>query len=325
MKKVIIKSKNTAIRLIDLIMSPFTYLAAKYFAFVRQKGFVRMPLSRSIFRKVGVVPVTNHYYEPLPNVLELRALDDKQFNPAINMNLDNIFEFLTALDYKEEIQNINFDALLNDGRPERFQFFLPQEAELYYLLIRNLKPRTVLEIGSGFSSKVAHLAIQKNNQERPDLAGKLVCIEPYENQWLEAMGVEVIRQKVEDCDLSLFANLNENDILFIDSSHQIKPEGDVLHEYLRVLPVLKSGVHIQVHDIFYPRNYPAKWIVDSHSFWNEQYLLESFLMFNSQFEIIVPQNHLMRDFPELMQKKFTTSNLFSEFNNSACSFWFKRK
>ncbi len=289
------------------------------------KGVARMPVSRYVFRKVGVVPVTNHYYEPLPNVLELKSLDEAKPNPHISMNIPNILNFINDFKYKDEIAQIDFESLLNDGRPERFQFFLPQEAELYYLMIRNLKPNTVLEVGSGFSSKVAHLAIQKNKDEQSDYTGKLICIEPFENQWLEKMGIEVIREKIEDCNPDLFSSLKANDILFIDSSHQIRPEGDVLHEYHRVIPALNSGVFVQIHDIFYPRNYPAKWLVDAHSFWNEQYLLESFLMFNEKYEIMVPQNHLMRDYTNDMKNQLATPNLFEEFNQFACSFWFKRK
>ncbi|MBS4001359.1 MAG: class I SAM-dependent methyltransferase [Desulfobulbaceae bacterium] len=311
--------------MIDLIMSPFTYIAAKYLGFVRMKGFERMPVSRFIFRKVGVVPVTNHYYEPLPNVLELKSLDIPELNPSITMNMHSILDYIRDLKYKDEISQIDFESLLNDARPERFQFFLPQEAELYYLMIRNLKPQTVLEVGSGFSSKVAHIAIQKNKEEQSNYSGKLICIEPYENEWLEKMGIEVIREKIENCNPTLFYELNANDILFIDSSHQIKPEGDVLYEYHRVIPALNSGVYVQIHDIFYPRNYPQKWLVDAHSFWNEQYLLESFLMFNEKYEILLPQNHLMRDYSQDMLKLLTTPNLYSEFNQSACSFWFKRK
>jgi hypothetical protein len=139
------------------------------------------------------------------------------------------------------------------------------------------------------------------------------------------MGIEVIREKIENCNPSLFSELSANDILFIDSSHQIKPEGDVLYEYHRVIPALNSGVYVQIHDIFYPRDYPAKWLVDAHSFWNEQYLLESFLMFNEKYEIMIPQNHLMQDYSQDMLNLLTTPNLFGEFNQSACSFWFKRK
>jgi predicted O-methyltransferase YrrM len=306
-------------------MSPFAFVAAKYFYFIRTKGVARMPMSRSIFRKVGMFPVINHYYEPLPNVLELKSLDEAKPNSHISMNIPDILNFISDLKYKDEITQIDFESLLNDGRPERFQFFLPQEAELYYLLIRNLKPKTVLEVGSGFSSKVAHLAIQKNKNEQSDYSGKLICIEPFENQWLEKMGIEVIREKIEDCKPDLFSSLKANDILFIDSSHQIRPEGDVLHEYHRVIPALNSGVFVQIHDIFYPRNYPAKWLVDAHSFWNEQYLLESFLMFNDKYEIMVPQNHLMRDYAKDMTNLLTTPNLYEEFNQSACSFWFQRK
>ena len=109
-----------------------------------------------------------------------------------------------------------------------------------------------------------------------------VCIEPYEIEWLEKLNVKVIRELVENTDTTVFSTLDKNDILFIDSSHIIRPQGDVLFEYLEILPVLKSGVFVHIHDIFTPEDYPDDW-VNNASFWNEQYLLEAFLSFNNEF------------------------------------------
>jgi hypothetical protein len=93
-------------------------------------------------------------------------------------------------------------------------------------------------------------------------------------------------------DKSLFQKLGPNDILFIDSSHIIRPQGDVLFEYLELLPTLKSGVLIHVHDIFTPKDYLDEWVLDNHLLWNEQYLLEAFLTFNTQFKIIGALNYM---------------------------------
>lgn len=110
--------------------------------------------------------------------------------------------------------------------------------------------------------------------------------------WLEKVGISVIRKKVEEVELSYFAQLQENDILFIDSSHIIRPQGDVLFEYLELLPSLNKGVIVHIHDIFSPKNHPKQWIQEEVKFWNEQYLLEAFLSHNKDWKIIGALNYL---------------------------------
>ena len=99
-------------------------------------------------------------------------------------------------------------------------------------------------------------AIQKNRSEDAQYDCKHVCIEPYEQPWLEETGVIVRRELIEEVDIAFFSELKENDVLFIDSSHIIRPQGDVLFEYLELLPQLNKGVIVHVHDIFSPKNYP---------------------------------------------------------------------
>ena len=93
---------------------------------------------------------------------------------------------------------------------------------------------------------------------------------------LEKIGVTVIRQKVEGLGKAVFAELEKGDILFIDSSHIIRPQGDVLFEYLESLPSLNRGVIVHIHDIFSPKDYLKEWVTNEVRFWNEQYLLEAF-------------------------------------------------
>lgn len=147
------------------------------------------------------------------------------------------------------------------------------DAEYWYQLIRLKKPKKIFEVGSGNSTLMAINAIRKNREENADYKCEYVCIEPYEMPWLEKTEVTVIRKKVENVDISFFSELGEGDILFIDSSHIIRPDGDVLFEYLQLLPTLKKGVIVHVHDIFSPRNYLDEWLRDDVRFWNEQYLL----------------------------------------------------
>lgn len=121
--------------------------------------------------------------------------------------------------------------------------------------------------------------------------------------WLEECGIEVIRERVESIDKSIFRDLKENDLLFIDSSHVIRPQGDVVTEYLEILPMLSSGVIVHIHDIFTPRDYPEEWVLDEVRLWNEQYLLEAFLTFNSRFEILFANNYMWHEHcPEMGRK-----------------------
>ena len=120
----------------------------------------------------------------------------------------------------------------------------------------------------------------------------MTCIEPYENKWLEKLGVNIIRKKIEDIDLDWNNELNAGDILFIDSSHIIRPQGDVLKIYFEIIPMLKRGVIIHIHDIFTPKNYLKAWVVDQVRFWNEQYLVESLLMNNNKLKVLLASNYL---------------------------------
>ena len=169
----------------------------------------------------------------------------------------------------------------------------PGDAEALYCMIRHFKPRTIVEVGCGQSTVVAHFAIEDLKAADSRYSCRQICYEPFENPWLEDLGVEVKRELIEKSDLTLFRSLSAGDIVFIDSSHALRPMGDVEFEFLHILPNLPKGVIVQVHDIFSPRDYPAQWLNVERRFWNEQYLLEAFLSFNHEFEIIGALNHLM--------------------------------
>ena len=149
------------------------------------------------------------------------------------------------------------------------------DADFLYQMIRYIKPHKILEIGSGDSTKIARLALNKNKDETSKVY-EHICIEPYGAPWLEKLeGTKIIRELVENCKFDWANELEAGDLLFIDSSHMIRPQGDVLKEYLEIIPVLKPGVFVHIHDIFTPRDYKKSWIVDEVKFWNEQYLLEA--------------------------------------------------
>ena len=114
--------------------------------------------------------------------------------------------------------------------------------------------------------------------------------------------MELIRERLEQMDLELFDELEAGDILFIDSSHVIRPQGDVLREYLEILPRLAKGVWVHVHDICTPRDYPTSWITDEIKLWNEQYLLEAFLSHNQDFRVAWMMGHMFQTHREAVLK-----------------------
>jgi hypothetical protein len=154
---------------------------------------------------------------------------------------------------------------------------------LHYFLQKN-KPKKIIEIGSGHSTLLIY-----NTKLMYNLDLKIVCIEPYPNSTLEnlhKMGeITLIKSTLENiADLSIFSSLSENDILFIDSSHVVKLDSDVIFYFTKIFPLLNKNVLIHIHDIFFPYDYPITWL-KSGIFWNEQYFLYVFLQYNTKFKI----------------------------------------
>ena len=135
---------------------------------------------------------------------------------------------------------------------------------------------------------------------------------------------------MEDIDLEFFSQLHSGDVLFIDSSHTVKIGGDVNYLFLEVLPRLEPGVIVHIHDIFLPFEYRRDWVLDEFRFWTEQYLLQAFLTFNSEFEVLMANSYMAHGylddlkaaFPSLEKVKATVPN---SVRFGGGSFWMRRK
>jgi hypothetical protein len=121
--------------------------------------------------------------------------------------------------------------------------------------------------------------------------------------------------------LDIFRSLKKNDILFLDSSHTVGSGTDTVHEILNILPELAPGVIVHIHDIFLPSDLPSDWIVDHHRVWAEQYLLQAFLMFNKEFEVLGSNVYMMLNFKSVFAERMP-EQFQSRFG---ASFWFRRK
>ncbi|VAX10882.1 conserved hypothetical protein [hydrothermal vent metagenome] len=287
----------------DILLVPFVYPAAWLLKIIRRAGVQRLPLCKKALLNVGVFPIRNHYYEPQFDFRKINhSFSEKRNLPGINWNIAEQLEILGRFSHADELADI--PAHKTDDL--RFHFnniaFESGDAEYWYQIIRLVKPKRIFEIGSGNSTLMAIKAIHKNIDENPSYKCKHVCIEPYAAPWLEKIGITVVRNKVEDIELSFFSELEEDDILFIDSSHIIRPEGDVVFECLQLLPSLNKGVVVHIHDIFSPSNYPDQWLKNDIKFWNEQYLLEAFLSHNDSWKVIGSLNYLHHNYYEALKK-----------------------
>ena len=258
-----------------------------------------------------------HYYEPLP---DFRSITKERINrrreyPALSFNWREQLSLLEVLaTYRAELEDIAKSFEFENA------FFGGFDAAVYYALIRELKPRRIVEIGGGYSTRIAAKAVEQNRKDKADAT--LKCIEPYPEPRLDdALNeVELIQKEVQAIGLEFFSELQSNDILFIDSSHTVKFGSDVCYLFLEVLPALRAGVWIHVHDIFFPNDYPAEWLMEKRLALNEQYLLEAFLAFNRDFDIRLSNHWLCSDHIEDVRQLWP--NVAGRAgNNKASSLW----
>jgi len=241
-------------------------------------------------QKLGINLTPNHFYWPVPDVEELAQCEwpiyaappacDFRLRDQIQRARDFSKHYLPELDWSSQPSDDSYHY--NNG------YFESCDAEVAYCMVREWKPRRIIEIGSGFSTRAMAQALRVN-QEQDGISGELITVDPFPER-LPTNGlrskITVVPERVQRLDLNLFESLGADDVLFIDSSHVVSTGSDVVREYLQILPRLKPGVLVHVHDIFLPSDYPRNAVLENLWFWSEQYLLQAFLSFNTQFEVL---------------------------------------
>ncbi|HET7442784.1 MAG TPA: class I SAM-dependent methyltransferase [Terriglobales bacterium] len=261
-----------------------------------------------IFRALqrsGITLIPNHYYWPVPDIAELerREWPPSSVPVGFELNLQKQVEFLQQIvpDYAEETPG----ALESSGYHYNNGFFETVDAEIAYSVIRSHRPTRIVEVGGGFSTRILAAALEMN-REQYGVEAELVTIDPFPERIPENLRarVELIRKPSQEIDLSVFLSLRAGDILCLDSSHVVSVGSDVVREYLEILPRLDSGVLIHAHDIFLPSDYPRDAVLKNLSFWSEQYLLQAFLTFNPQFEVLWAASAMQMFYPEILEQRF---------------------
>ncbi len=191
-------------------------------------------------------------------------------------------------------------------------YFTSPDTEVLYTIVREYKPKKIVEIGSGNSSLIIRQAINDSS-----INTTLVSIDPEPRRDIMNISDKCIESEVELLDEEqIINNLSAGDILFIDSSHEIKLRNDVLFIYLNLIPKLPKGVLLHIHDIFLPYEYPEDWVNWN---WSEQYLVQSILLYGNNFDVIWPGYYLQKNLPDFGDYFLNIGN------NVAQSLWLIKK
>lgn len=274
-----------------------------------------------LFEQSGVHVTRSSFLSPIP---EVRALDDRIWQRPSD---------LAGIDLNEEVQKRHLSEFFPVFReeyaafrhvasddPDEFYFnndyFSGTDALVLYCMVRHYRPGRIIEVGSGFSTKISAAAIRENG------CGVMECVEPFPTNDIRGIfpAVEKVHiSKVEDLGLDPFLTLKDGDILFIDSSHVSKIGGDVNFLYLEVLPRIAPGVIVHIHDVYLPFEYKEEFVKEFHLFWTEQYLFQAFLQFNSEFEILYADSYMAFRHSDEVKRVFPNSPWIG-----GGSFWIRR-
>jgi SAM-dependent methyltransferase/predicted O-methyltransferase YrrM len=188
-------------------------------------------------------------------------------------------------------------------------------------LVRHAGPKRMIEVGCGYSTLVS----ARVNREHLNGAMRLTCIEPDPREFLQAgvPGVSDLRiEKIQETPLEVFDELGENDVLFIDTSHTVKTGGDVTWIFGEIIPRLRIGVYVHVHDVFLPGEYPEDWVLEGWG-WNEVYLVRAFLSFNDAFDVVWGAQYMLNRHPGEVLAAFPGQAEYLD--RGGGSLWLRRK
>lgn len=254
-----------------------------------QYGF-RRPLHIKIGEKLA------QFYENYKNLIRIFA---------------DLEEFFSAIpdQYQQELSA--------DLRPYWLNgFFPPSDAMALCGVLYKYRPRVYLEIGSGNSTKFARKFISDFK-----LGTEIISIDPEPRSKIDKLCDQVIRMPLEMVQYHYFEDLQEDDILFIDSSHRCLQNSDVTCIFLDILPRLRPGVMVHFHDVWWPEDYNDAW---AGRLYNEQYLLGILLLFGKGYEILYSSNYVTLD-PELSKEYEGVSRFLSNVGRAkrGGSIWMK--
>jgi hypothetical protein len=286
---------------------------------------------------------SSDFYSPLPSMASLEKNMDRWCGPSqmvgIDYDVGEMKKLLIRLQNKYSDEYTRINEYKKHELSRYGPGFTRLDAKLLYFMIRDIQPANYIEVGSGLSTKYCAMAAEENAAMGKSL--NICCIEPYPYEMLyQIPRIEIIAKEVQSVDLSVFEKLGAGDILFIDSTHIVKIDGDVPFLFLEVVPRLKKGVVIHVHDIPFPYNVPFpqgyylfdRKLPDWPWFFTEAMLLQAFLSYNESYKIIASIPLLRYHDDDFLRSNITdyisladyTSENINQHGFPPCSIWLEK-
>jgi len=274
--------------------------------------------------KMWVTP--GHYYSPFASLSEVKQHEDRIFR-TIQKEIPGIDLFeAEQLDLLSQFGTYYAELPFGDYKQENLRYFFENPSYSYsdaiflYCMMRHIRPRKIVEVGSGYSSCV----ILDTNELFFDNEISCTFIDPYPQLLLSLIKnsdkdrIEILQKRLQDIEVEKFCMLSAGDMVIIDSTHVSKVDSDVNYIFSKLLPHLNRGIYIHFHDIFYPFEYPKEWIYEGKAF-NEDYMLRAFLQYNKAFKVVL-FNHFM----ELFHRDKFLKEMPLCLKNYGGSIWIKR-
>jgi hypothetical protein len=264
---------------------------------------------------VKALPRYGYGKPPHPELAQILSARDETYRALLQ-------EFLR---FRSHLLSIPKRAPVNSPDPSWIHEWLGGlDTVALYGFAANRSPSLIVEVGSGYSTKLMRRAINDHQ-----LSTKLVSIDPHPRAEIDSLCNDVIRQPLEECDLRIFDQLQSGDILFMDGSHRCLMNSDVTVFFLEILPRIKAGVLVHIHDIFLPEDYVPYWMQRyyPHRYWSEQYVLAASLLAGHKgYEVVLP-NHYVSITPALsgVLDPFWNTPSMQDVSRTGTSFWIETR
>ena len=282
-------------------------------AYERRIDELRTALEEQQAARPWVPP--GHFYSPFPDLDEVAAREAELFwsdpldVPGVDLRVAEQRALLDALE--PLVAGTEWPRTEADARAAGTRYWAENpsygdgDALFLTALLRHLRPRRLVELGSGFSSACTLDARDELGVDQLEL----VFVDPYPQQLEDLLlpgdrdTVTIIQARADQLDEAVLGRLGAGDVLFIDSTHVAKPGGDVNRNLFQILPAIAPGVVVHLHDIFPRFEYPKPWVEEGRG-WNEAYVLRAFLQFNDAFEVLLWPSLLHALDPDDLVRRF---------------------
>jgi Methyltransferase domain len=256
-------------------------------------------------QKLGIDILPRHFYSQVPDFGELNR-ERYWREPSSMIGVQGIDDIETQKafvqdtcrkEYTEALHEIQSTAIGQNGEDAGYG---EVESDFLFCFVCRYRPAKIIQIGCGVSTAIILMAA-----EHAGYTPQIVCVEPYPTDYLVKIAgqglIELVVEKAQKVRLETLTSLESGDMLFVDSTHTVKPGSEVNRVIFEVLPRLKKEVWVHFHDIFYPYDYQRRLLIESLFVWSESSLLHAFLIGNTKFTVALSQSMLHYEAPEVLK------------------------